>query len=148
MNLIKTMSHSLLLSLLMATAACAVEPIIKPIIKPMNTPKTDAHTLWQQIEAEVGVAACDGPQQCHSIAVGAKACGGPDSYLAWSSKSSDGNKLRGLVEQHAAARRAENLASNMMSDCRLVTDPGASCQAGRCSLNHNPGGNPGGHLAK
>ncbi|WP_310385670.1 hypothetical protein [Roseateles sp.] len=135
---------SSLLSLLIATAACAVDPI-----KPMHRPKTDAQTLWQQIEAEVGTAACDGPQQCHSIAVGAKACGGPDSYLAWSSKGSDGNKLRSLVEQHAAARRAENLASNMMSDCRLVTDPGASCQAGRCTLNPaNRGGSPGSHLAK
>ncbi len=104
------------------------------VSKEKSAAPASAAQLWAQIQAEVGDAACDGPQQCHSIAVGAKACGGPDAYLAWSSKRSNEKKLRSLVEQHAAARKAENEASGMMSDCRLVTDPGASCQAGRCTL--------------
>lgn len=99
---------------------------------PKNEPATAL--LWRQIQAEVGIAACDGPQQCHSIAIGAKSCGGPDSYLAWSSKKTDGKKLRSLVEQHAEARRAENAVSDMASNCQFITDPGATCQAGRCVL--------------
>lgn len=86
------------------------------------------------IHTEVGDAACDGPAQCHSIAIGAKACGGPDGYLAWSSKRTDEKKLRSLIEQHAFVRKQENLRNNMASTCVFETNPGATCQAARCSL--------------
>jgi hypothetical protein len=143
--------RTLLAALLIATAACAENPMTEQKQAPPPRPEPASLTLWRQIQAEVGDAACDGPQQCHSIAIGAKACGGPDSYLAWSSKSSDAKKLRGLVEQHAAARKAENLASDMRSDCRLVSDPGARCvpkaggAAGQvCVLNERGSGGGGG----
>jgi hypothetical protein len=133
-----------LIGLLIATAACAEDPMSKQTPSPKEEPASQV--LWRQIVAEVGDAACDGPQQCHSIAIGAKSCGGPDSYMAWSSKNTDGKKLRSLVEQHAAARRAENLASDMRSDCRVVTDPGARCapnpkgQGMVCALNERGSG--------
>jgi hypothetical protein len=96
-------------------------------------------TLAQQIQAEVGDAACDGPQQCHSIGVGSKSCGGPASYLAWSSKKSDGARLKALVERQRAEQREQDARDGRMSNCALVPDPGASCMAGQCRLN--TGGN-------
>lgn len=124
--------------LAIATSACGSAPAAAaPEAKPMSnnsSGKPSSQALWQQIQAEIGDAACDGPQQCHSIAVGAKACGGPDAYLAWSSKRSNEAKLRALIAAHAQARKDENATSGMVSDCRMVTDPGASCQAGRCVL--------------
>ncbi|MDC8770228.1 hypothetical protein [Roseateles albus] len=92
-----------------------------------QSPAADSLTLWRGIQAEVGDAACDGPHQCHSSAVGAKPCGGPDSYLAWSSKVTDPKKLQSLLEQHRAARLAENQSSGIVSNCAMVTDPGARC---------------------
>jgi len=111
--------------LTLATAACNSAPKMEA---------KDSASLLKDIRAEIGDAACDAPQQCRSIAVGHKSCGGPEAYLAWSSKRSNEARLQGLVEQHAAARRAENLRSGMVSDCRLVTDPGSTCKAGRCAL--------------
>lgn len=126
-----------IVSILIATAACANDPDGRKA----PTPETaNSAKLWQQIQAEVGDAACDAPQQCRSVAVGAKACGGPDSYLAWSTQRSDAKRLQALVDQHAQARRDENRAAGMMSNCSLVTDPGASCQAGRCTLNRSNSG--------
>jgi hypothetical protein len=90
--------------------------------------------LWSQIEAQRGDATCDAPEQCHSIGTGSKACGGPERYLAWSSKDNDGSRLKALVAQHAAARRSEDARSGMMSTCSVVPDPGATCVAGRCAL--------------
>ncbi|MBY0236925.1 MAG: hypothetical protein K2W93_18225 [Burkholderiaceae bacterium] len=123
--------------LALATSACGSAPAApeaKPMPSSTSSGKNSSQALWQQIQAEIGDAACDGPQQCHSVAVGAKACGGPDAYLAWSSKRSNEAKLRALVAAHAQARKDENATSGMVSDCRMVTDPGASCQAGRCVL--------------
>jgi len=118
--------------LTLATAACNSAPKLEA---------KDSATLLKEIKAEIGDAACDAPQQCRSIAVGHKSCGGPEAYLAWSSKRSDEPKLKALVAAHAAARSEENRRSGMMSDCRLVTDPGSHCKAGRCTLL--PGGGSG-----
>ena len=145
MNSSSSLRRLLVLSsagLILATAACAGDPLNKKTAPPSNPAPSSSAQLLTQIQAEIGDAACDSPAQCHSIGIGAKSCGGPEGYLAWSSKRSDEKKLTSLVEQHAATRRAENLASGMMSDCRLITDPGATCQAGRCTLL--PSGSAGG----
>ncbi|HEX8406192.1 MAG TPA: hypothetical protein VF670_16325 [Duganella sp.] len=94
-----------------------------------------AEALWQKILAANADTSCDAPSQCHTIGVGSRACGGPESYLAWSSKNSDGAVLKALAEQHSAVRRADDERAQMMSTCLLVADPGASCRAGRCTVN-------------
>jgi hypothetical protein len=86
----------------------------------------------QQITAEVGTAACDNNSQCKTLAVGSKACGGPASYLAYSTKQSNGEKLTRLATADAAAQKAKEASSGMVSTCSLVMDPGAVCTAGRC----------------
>jgi hypothetical protein len=88
----------------------------------------------RQIRAEIGDPVCDAPQQCSSIAVGAKSCGGPEGYLAWSSKVGNSKKMAKLVAQHALARKAEQERDGMLSDCMVVANPGATCVAGRCTL--------------
>lgn len=75
----------------------------------------------------VGDAGCDDDAQCRTIAIGAKACGGPEAYLAWSVKRTDGAVLADAVARHAAARRKENSRTGQQSDCAVVTDPGAVC---------------------
>lgn len=117
--------------LALAGAACAGTP---PASAP-DAAASDAAALWQQILAETADAACDGPQHCHSIAVGSKACGGPERYLAWSSKHGDGARLRALAARHAALRKQEDERAGLLSNCMAVQDPGASCRAGRCVLN-------------
>ena len=91
-------------------------------------------SLLAQIQEEVGAAACDSTQQCHTLAIGAKACGGPERYLAWSSKDYDGKKLKALAQAQAEASRKQQQADGMMSTCAIITDPGATCEAGRCVL--------------
>lgn len=93
-----------------------------------------ARTLAQQIDAEIGDAACDSAQQCSTLAVGHKACGGPDGYRAWSSKRSDGARLSKLAERQAEEIKAADARSGRMSTCSVVTDPGATCSAGKCVL--------------
>lgn len=112
-----------------ASAAAAT-----PAAKAADAPSQEQTALWRQIQTEVGDAACDAPQQCRSGAVGSKACGGPSAYLAWSTRRSDAGKMAALLAQHAAAARRANQASDLMSTCEVVSDPGATCTAGRCVL--------------
>lgn len=110
-----------------ACASCAATP-------PLSPDDAGSAALLRQIRAEIGVPVCDGPQQCSSIAVGAKSCGGPEGYLAWSSKVGHSKKLFNLVTQHALARKSEQERDGMLSDCVVVVDPGATCVAGLCTL--------------
>lgn len=114
---------------LLAASACTATPPVTP------APAPGGANLAEQIKAEVGNAACDAPQQCQTLAIGAKACGGPERYLAWSNKNSDGKTLKALAQAQADASRKLQQSDGMMSTCAIVTDPGATCQAGRCVLN-------------
>lgn len=100
-----------------------------------QAPAPGGANLAEQIKAEVGDAVCDAPKQCQTLAIGAKACGGPERYLAWSNKNSDGKALTALARTQAEASRKLQQADGMMSTCAIVTDPGATCEAGRCVLN-------------
>ncbi len=100
----------------------------------------DVQGLWAALQAEVGTASCTSDAQCRTIAVGAKPCGGPSSYLAWSTAVSQEARLSALARDHAQAAKDENLRTGRMSDCALVTDPGAVCSpAGRCELRARGG---------
>jgi hypothetical protein len=98
------------------SAACAgVEP----------APATGAVTA--SVEALIGDAACDSDAQCHTVGVGAKACGGPQSYLAWSSKRTDAATLQQAAERQARLERDAAAANGIMSNCAIAKDPGAYC---------------------
>ena len=100
------------------------------------------------IQALIGDAACQTDAQCRTIGVGAKACGGPQSYLAWSTARTDESALRAMADASAAADRKQAEAKGMMSTCSVVPDPGAFCDVGRpasgaagtCRLRSGKGG--------
>ena len=117
-----------------APAAPATEtaPVHPPPVAKAGTPAAAGTDLLLQLRTEIGSAACDTAQQCKTVAVGHKACGGPETYLAWSSKTTDPAKVRKLAEAYGAQRKSDNIASGMISTCSAVMDPGATCTAGRC----------------
>ena len=107
--------------------------------------------------ALIGDAACDDDSQCRTIAVGAKGCGGPEYYLAWSTRRTDTAALEAAAKDDAAAQRTRVTGPRMRSDCRWVTDPGAYCAAAdgdtgsgatarSCRLRATTYGGPGGRV--
>lgn len=128
------------LALLCGLAACSGVSASGDAAAPAAPPQAAAPAapghqgLWQKIQAEIGSASCDSPSQCRTLAVGHKACGGPESYVAYSTKAGNSARLVQLGEQYAAARKAENERSGMVSNCMMVVDPGATCAASRCVL--------------
>lgn len=137
----KTYPHFLRLAgaglMLLVAAACNSAP-------PAVQGSEGSAALWQRIQSANAANSCERDSQCHSMGVGAKACGGPESYLAWSDNNADAAKLKQLVEQHAAARRDEDARAGLMSTCQVTPDPGATCRAGRCELRTPQPGQPGG----
>ena len=107
--------------------------------------------LLAEIRETISSAPCTESAQCKTLAVGAKACGGPEVYLAWSNACTDETRLRVLATRHRALRESENAASDERSNCLAVTDPGAVCrfsqpstttQIGSCQLRLHGGVDP------
>ncbi|MES2900504.1 MAG: hypothetical protein V4723_12310 [Pseudomonadota bacterium] len=139
---ITVLSSLLACSGVAATSGEAAVPAPATAAAPVaQAPKAGAGAgLMQELQAAVGAAACDSAAQCKTVAIGHKACGGPESYIAYSTKT-DGTKVTSLAARYADARKGENQRSGMISNCMLLRDPGATCSAGRCvTLEAGQGG--------
>ena len=87
-----------------------------------------------RIHALVGKADCSSDSQCQVLPIGAKACGGPASYLAWSNAKTDAADLQALAERYQAEQQGNNERAGRISNCRVEPQPLAACRANTCQL--------------
>ncbi|WP_036165341.1 hypothetical protein [Massilia sp. 9096] len=92
-----------------------------------------------RIHALVGVPSCSADAQCKTLALGARPCGGPEGYLAYSTARTPEAELHALGGAYEGERRAANSRAGMVSTCLFRPDPGAVCRAGVCALDAGPG---------
>ena len=116
-----------------AFAFLALGQALPGCAQPLPEPATEAKVL-ALIRAEVGDALCESDQQCNTLAVGEKDCGGPEYWLAWSTARSNSKLLQTKSAELVVLQRRRNEASGARSNCRYMPDPGAICQAKRCVL--------------
>jgi hypothetical protein len=76
--------------------------------------------------------ACSSADECRTVPVGGKACGGPTGYRAYSSKHADTQAVEALARQEHELAMAEARASGRVSNCMIQADPGARCVQGQC----------------
>jgi len=81
-----------------------------------------------RVNSLIGDAACDTQSQCRTVGIGARPCGGPESWLAWSIKSTDPRALQDAVQAQAQAAKDANQRSGLASDCRVRPEPTAVCR--------------------
>ena len=89
----------------------------------------DSAALAAAVRDLIGTPTCSSDDQCRTLPYGAKACGGPQGYVAWSILVTDESALKVAGERFAAQRREELRAGHAVSDCIFVADPGAVCAA-------------------
>lgn len=113
------------------TACSTAAPPASPAASAAAAAATDAP---DQARALIGDAACSDDSQCRTVGWGAKACGGPSHWIAYSTARTDTVALEQLARQHAEQQRASQARSGIVSNCMYVADPGAQCVANRCVL--------------
>ena len=125
----------------LTTAACGNAVTAAPVASSPapSPPAPDARAApaerLERIERAIGTAPCTSAQQCRTLPVGHRPCGGPERFLAYSSSHSDESALRSLGVELAAQQQKADTAAGRMSTCSVVVDPGATCNAGHCVLN-------------
>jgi hypothetical protein len=123
-----------------ALAATNVPP--PPVIQSVAaTPAAPASTggggelasVEAQLEGTLAKAsACTADAECRSVAVGAKACGGPTGYRAYSGKTASPDSVEALARHERELAAAQAKASHQVSPCFMLADPGARCQQNKC----------------
>lgn len=75
---------------------------------------------------------CSESAECRSIAYGVKPCGGPESYLIYSTRTVEPEALQALVDVYNDYRNRYNIEQEAVSDCSVVMPPETECMAGTC----------------
>lgn len=88
--------------------------------------------LEQQARALAKTEGCDQANQCATAPVGAKACGGPRSYLVYCKTTTDEAALLRALDELKRAEEAYNQSAGMVSDCMFVTPPAVRVDGGVC----------------
>jgi hypothetical protein len=137
-------SVAVALALLLA-GACATQPaasdggadtpLANASTPPVGTQEADRaaiNRLVADAKAIARVTGCGSAEQCASVGVGVRACGGPSEYIVYCPTSTDTAALRRKVEDVARAERAFNAKYNMASTCEFRMAPGLELAGGSC----------------
>lgn len=106
-----------------------------PTAQPEATTLTAAQTmdsLRLEIQELVGQAQASSVDNCRAIPFGAKPCGGPWTYLVFSTEKTDSAGLADLVGRYNAIEARLNREEGRISDCQFVTPPSLRLVDGRC----------------
>jgi hypothetical protein len=117
-----------------AVAATRVPP--PPAIAPADSTATTSSALASldaQLDTTLAKAsACTVDTECHTVAIGAKACGGPTGYRAYSSKTVSTANVDALAQRERDLSAQAARESHQVSTCFMLADPGAHCQQNKC----------------
>jgi hypothetical protein len=89
--------------------------------------------LEREARAIAKTTGCSSVSACRSAPVGAKACGGPRSYIVYCAASTDTVALFGKLRELETAEKAYNKKSGMMSTCEFRLPPKAALNGERCT---------------
>ena len=88
--------------------------------------------LKSEIETLASTSVCNETTECKFIAFGSKPCGGPWSYLIYST-SIDVEALEAMVQDYNAKEQSYNQSWNVVSDCALAQQPSSvTCENNTC----------------
>jgi hypothetical protein len=138
--------RQLAILLLLACTACATRadapadqhaapaPAAAPVARVGAGATPAPSATLERIQVLVGKAECTSDSQCEVLPMGAKACGGPAGYLAFSNAKTNAAELQALAERYHGEQQASNQRSGMVSNCQVVPMPVAACRANTCQL--------------
>jgi hypothetical protein len=93
--------------------------------------REDAERLRREITELIGEAPCNNLVNCRVVGLGARPCGGPEEYVAYSTwKNRDQIQIRAL--EYNFLREELLAAEPRAGTCEVLSEPRAACVSGRC----------------
>ncbi len=75
---------------------------------------------------------CQQDSDCAIVGLGARACGGPDSYAVYSKANIDAEQLESMTKQLESLHKTYNQENQIMSICMMEPKPGFACINNQC----------------
>ena len=124
-------------ALVASAPAVAANKVPPPPVIPSAGTDTPAAGDLASVESRLDTtlnqaSACTTDTECRTVAVGAKACGGPTGYRAYSGKAASPDSVEALAQHERELAAAQAKASHQVSPCFMLADPGARCVQNKC----------------
>lgn len=133
-------------ALLLSSASAGAEPVNQGqqragLVTPVAAPTTEMQwrQLLQQEKAKiiqlVGEAKAENAKQCRLLALGQKACGGTESYIAYSITETNEKLLKQHALTYKKLQQQMQERQGFLSDCAVVPEARVEWSEGRCRLS-------------
>ena len=83
----------------------------------------------------IGEPRCANLVHCRVLALGARPCGGPSEYLAYSSLTANRETLEAKAYEYSFLEEEVNRSKGAVGSCEVLPPPRATCVDGRCTLS-------------
>ncbi len=100
-------------------------------IESQNEPQSIGDLL-NDINNLIADKSCQTNSDCALIALGARACGGPNSYEVYAKNNIDTEKLNSLAYQLETLEKKHNLDNQVVSICMVEPKPSIGCVQNQC----------------
>ena len=108
-------------------------PLIMPAAR--DTASGDGATIARferEARAVARTAGCASARQCRTAPVGARACGGPRTYIVYCAATTDTLALMRKLRELERAEKAYNARTGLMSTCEMRLAPAVALIGGSC----------------
>ena len=102
---------------------------------PAGSDEAALKTMREEIVKLIGEPRCVNLVHCRVLALGARPCGGPSEYLAYSSSTGKGDTLEAKAYEYSFLEEEVNRKKSAVSACEILPMPRAACIDGRCMLS-------------
>jgi hypothetical protein len=92
-------------------------------------------TMREQIVKSIGEARCINLVHCRVLPLGARPCGGPSEYLAYSSSTGNREMLEAKAYEYSFLEEEVNRKNSAAGACAVLPEPRVACIDGRCTLS-------------
>ena len=118
-----------------AVAATKVPP--PPVLQAASEVPTESASELAYANAQLDAAlaqasSCNADAECRTVAVGARSCGGPTGYRAYSGNAASPDSVEALAKRQRESAAQQARASHRVSPCYMLADPGARCMQNKC----------------
>lgn len=97
-----------------------------------TTAKNKPVDYQQQIQAAIADKSCNSDADCALVEVGAKPCGGPETYEPYSKPNVDEARLQELAVAYKKERQDYFKDNQIMGICVVTPKPSVSCVNNQC----------------
>lgn len=110
----------------------SVEQVLRDTEATIEDKTAALRELDMDIRELVGVPYADNLSQCRLLEVGSRPCGGPEYYMAYSTKNTDPDVIRPLVDSYSELQSWFHQEHDIMGTCEVIPEPNLTISNGIC----------------